>query len=258
MSIPPIPPPLDSLGNRTFSFYPAIINVEPNEWLYRKATWSEVLVVNARSGQELWIPRRFLGELSRIDDPVVIVGLLKELEYRGGAVWPYQRRVLQMPLAVNDAPRSTPAPKTEPAPVIGIRVESTESRLGRLIAIALACGTVACILVVMLSREGGIPRPRTGGTTYKIRDESYQELNHNDDYYAVVQKLGVPEADRWKSETGAVQFRALFYPQRSYIVILMGSERNNAHYIGTLDNNWQLLSFTSKESSSLLRGLQKF
>src|SRR5215831_16060804 len=177
MAIPPIPPPLESLGSRPFSFYPAILNIEHNEWIYSKATWSEILVINAKTGQQLWIPRRFLGELSRIDDPVVIVGLLKELEYRGGAVWPYQRRVLQMPLAVNDAPRSTPAPKAEPAPVIGIRVESTESRLGRLIAIALACGTVACILVVMLSREGGIPRPRTGGTTYKIRDESYQELN---------------------------------------------------------------------------------
>ena len=35
----------------------------------------------------------------------------------------------------------------------GIRVESTESRLGRLVAVALACGTVACILVVVLSPE---------------------------------------------------------------------------------------------------------
>jgi hypothetical protein len=108
MPIPPIPPPLESLANRPFSFYPAIINIEHNEWLYRKATGSEVLVNNANTGEDLWIPRRFLGELSRIDDPVVIVGLNKELEYRGGAVWPYQRRVIQMPLAVNDAPRSAP------------------------------------------------------------------------------------------------------------------------------------------------------
>src|SRR5438477_5013158 len=155
MAIPPIPPPLESLGSRPFSFYPAILNIEHNEWLYRKATWSEVLVVNAKTGEELWIPRRFLGELSRIDDPVVIVGLMKELEYRGGAVWPYQRRVIQMPLAVNDAPRSPAAPaKGEPAPVIGIRVEATESRLGRLVGVALACGTVACILVVVLPRQG--------------------------------------------------------------------------------------------------------
>src|SRR5215469_15909234 len=171
MSIPPLPPPLESLGSRAFSFYPAIINIEHNEWLYRKATWSEVLVTNAKTGEDLWIPRRFLGELSRIDDPVVIVGLNKELEYRGGAVWPYQRRVIQMPLAVNDAPRSAPvAAKSEPAAVIGIRVESTESRLGRMVGIALACGTVACILVVVLSREGEL-RPKAA---VSARDQMYE------------------------------------------------------------------------------------
>ena len=254
--MPPIPPPLESLGNRPFSFYPAIINIEHNEWIYRKATWSEVLVVNVKSGQELWIPRRFLGELSRIDDPVVIVGLSKELEYRGGAVWPYQRRVLQMPLAVNDAPRSSsPQVKSDPAPVIGIRVESNESRIGRLIAVALACGTVACILVVALSREGPLRQSRV---TFTSKDHSYQELSHNDDYFAVVQKLGQPEQDRWTSPGGALQFRALFYPHRSYIVILMGSDRAAARYIGTLDKNWKLLYSTSRDASSLLRELQKF
>jgi hypothetical protein len=256
MSIPPIPPPLESLGNRPFSFYPAIVNIEHNEWIYSKATWSEVLVINAKTGDELWIPRRFLGELSRIDDPVVIVGLSKELEYRGGAVWPYQRRVLQMPVAVNDAPRAAPAPpRSEPAPVIGIRVESTESRLGRLVGIALACGTVACILVVLLSRQGEL-RPRS--VVFTTKDESYQELTRNDDYYSVVAKLGQPAEDRWKSETDAIQFRALVYPQRSYIVILMGSDRSSAHYIGTLKTNWQLLYSTSTEASSLLRGLKRF
>jgi hypothetical protein len=256
MAMPPIPPPLESLGNRAFSFYPAIINIEHNEWLYRKATWSEVLVVNAKTGQELWIPRRFLGELSRIDDPVVIVGLNKELEYRGGAVWPYQRRVLQMPLAVNDAPRTAPpAVKSDPAPVIGIRVESTESRIGRLIAVALACGTVACILVVALSREGGLRQSRV---TFTGKDRSFQELSAKDDYFAVVQKLGQPEQDRWTSPAGALQFRALYYPQRSYIVILMGSDRAGARYIGTLDGKWKLLYSTSKEASALLRELKKF
>src|SRR5437762_11725418 len=122
MPIPPIPPPLESLANRSFSFYPAILNIEHNEWLYRKATWSEVLVTNAKTGEDLWIPRRFLGEISRIDDPVVSVGLNKELQYRGGAVWPYQRRVIQMPPAVNAQPPSAPAPtRTVPAAVVGRR-----------------------------------------------------------------------------------------------------------------------------------------
>jgi hypothetical protein len=255
MAIPPIPPPLESLGNRPFSFYPAILNIEHNEWLYRKATWSEVLVTNAKTGEDLWIPRRFLGELSRIDDPVVIVGLNKELEYRGGAVWPYQRRVIQMPLAVNDEPRAaTVAPRSEPAAVIGIRVESTESRLGRLVGIALACGTVACILGVILSRQGEI-RPKA---TLSTRDQMYEELKPSDDYFAVERKLGQPAQDRWLSETGARQFRALSYPQGGYTVILYGADRSGAQYIGTLDSNWHEVHSTSKENSALLRGLHKF
>src|SRR5918912_1057136 len=112
MASPPIPPPLQHLTTRPFSFYPPILNIEHNEWLFRKATWSEILVVNCKSGNEIWIPRRFLGEVSRIEDPVLIVGLNRELEYKAGAVWPYQRRVIEMPLAVN-----APAPPSaDPTP----------------------------------------------------------------------------------------------------------------------------------------------
>ena len=85
MSSPPIPPLLDHLATRPFSFYPPIVSIERNEWLYRKSTWSEILVVNCKSAQEVWIPRRFVGEVSRVDDPVLIVGLTKELEYKAGA-----------------------------------------------------------------------------------------------------------------------------------------------------------------------------
>src|SRR5450755_427366 len=104
MASPPIPPSLEHLATRPFSFYPPILNVEHNEWLFRKATWSEILVVNCKSGAEIWISRRFVGEVSRIDDPVLIVGLNRELEYKGGAVWPCQRRVIEMPLAVGAGP----------------------------------------------------------------------------------------------------------------------------------------------------------
>src|SRR5579871_619350 len=107
MSSPPIPPALDHLATQPFSFYPPIVNVERNEWLFRKATWSEILVINCKSSQEIWIPRRFLGEVSRVDDPVLIVGLTKELEYKAGAVWPCQRRVIEMPLAVGGSPQTT-------------------------------------------------------------------------------------------------------------------------------------------------------
>src|ERR1700682_2040379 len=132
MSLPQISP-LEHLGNRAFSFYPPILNIEQNEWFFRRGTWSEILVLNSRTGAEIWIPRRFLGEVSQIEDPVVIVGLLKELEYKAGAVWPHERRVIQMQLAVGDRPRTLPPPGDTPTPVIGIRTPSvTDSRIGKL------------------------------------------------------------------------------------------------------------------------------
>src|SRR5689334_14226380 len=97
MASPPIPPAFEPLLTRPFSFYPPIVGIEHNEWLFRKATWSEILVVNCKSSAEIWIPRRFMGEVSRIDDPVLIVGLNRELEFKAGTVWPYQRRVIEMP-----------------------------------------------------------------------------------------------------------------------------------------------------------------
>src|ERR1700685_2996715 len=102
MSIAPLPTPLQHLGGRRFSFYPPIRNLEPNEWLYRRATWSECVVVNTRSGEEIWVPRIFLGEVSRIDEPVMIVGLNRELECRSGAIIPRQRRVIELPVVLNE------------------------------------------------------------------------------------------------------------------------------------------------------------
>src|ERR1700722_17744292 len=229
---PPIPPPLEALRNRPFSFYPAILDIEHNEWRYRKATWSEVLVVNARTGQEIWIPRRFLGEISRIEDPVVIVGLVRELEYKSGAVWPHQRRVIEMPMAVGAAPQAAARPlKREPAPVVGIRLESkTDSNIFRMVGGALVVGIVAAYFVVNFYRGGG-PRPRI---THPAKDQSYLDLTARDDYRAVVRRLGAPVRDRWQSETGAVQYRALSYTNRAYTVILMGPGRKGAAYIGTL------------------------
>jgi hypothetical protein len=63
---PPISP-LEHLGNRPFSFYPPILNVEHNEWFFRRGT-----VRNSggesRGGQEIWIPR-LPGRMSQIEDP---------------------------------------------------------------------------------------------------------------------------------------------------------------------------------------------
>ncbi len=149
-----IPPPLATLRNQAFSFYPAILNIEHNQWQYRKATWSDVLVVNARTGLEIWIPRRFLGEISRIEHPVVIVGLLKEMEYKEGAVWPYQRHVIEMPIAVGGpAPAPVPERRGGLAPVVGIRLERKhESHLVRIIGGVLVAGIVATYVIVNFYR----------------------------------------------------------------------------------------------------------
>src|SRR5438094_10058320 len=131
MAVPPIPPSMEHLATRSFSFYPAILNVEHNEWLFRKATWSEILVVNCKSGAEVWIPRRFMGEVSRIDDPVLIVGLNCELEFKAGTVWPYQRQVIEMPVAVGSFPipaAGSPTDRGAPAPIVGIRLETSDKR----------------------------------------------------------------------------------------------------------------------------------
>jgi len=255
-----IPPPLEALGNRPFSFYPALLNIEHNKWQYRKATWSDVLVVNSRTGQEIWIPRRFLGEISRIEDPVVIVGLLRELEYRAGAVWPYQRRVIEMPIAVNaSTPAAVPARKAALAPVVGIRLESKpDSQIVRLVGSALVVGIVAAYFVVNFYRDG-VPRSRIA---YTAGDQSYLALTAHDDYGAVVRRLGRPARDRWLADAGGPQYRALSYPDRAYTVILVGADRRTAVYAGTLGENGNPLHAAALASGgsadSLLRALPRF
>jgi hypothetical protein len=133
MASPPIPPVLGNLVNRPFSFYPAIRGIRHNQWAFLRATWSEMLVVNRKTGEEISIPRRWVGEVSVVDDPVVIVGLLRELEYREGAVWPCQRRVIEMPVAVGEARVPSPIEsgpvRQTPAQVVEIRLEPRRIRL---------------------------------------------------------------------------------------------------------------------------------
>jgi hypothetical protein len=128
MASPPIPPALGNLAGRPFSFYPAIRGIEQNEWVFRKATWSDMVVVNRKTAEEISIPRRFVGEVSIVDDPIVIVGLLRDLDYREGAVWPCQRRVIEMPLAVGDGRPAAAQPRPVPAPVVAIRLEPRKTR----------------------------------------------------------------------------------------------------------------------------------
>ena len=255
MASPPIPPQLDHLITRPFSFYPAIIGVEHNEWLYRKASWSEILVVNCKSGAEIWISRRYIGEVSRVDDPVLIVGLVRELEYKAGMVVPYQRRVIEMPLAVGGNP-AVPSAAERPAPgmIVGIRMSSAQDkRIFKLIGAAVTAAIVLYVLAVSLSRQRVV---------FTARDQTYLGLTARDDRTEVVMKLGEPATDHWQSENGAMQYEALDYPDRKVTVILMGGDRNNVQYVGTMDQDWKPVHSVQLHSGgttdSLLRGLKRF
>src|ERR1051326_2322356 len=263
MAVPPAPPPLEQLGPRPFSFYPPIANITHNEWLYQRATWSEILIRNTKTAEEIWVPRRLLGEISRIDEPVMIVGLTKEMEYRAGALWPVVRRVIEMPLAVNETPRPVPLGgedgDAKPAPIVGIRVsDGAESRIGRLVLVGISVSVLACVLVVSLYR-GEIIGSRV---VYSPILQADIPLNNRDDYYAVVRALGEPQEDRWKSDKGEFQYRLLGYPRRGFAVILMGTERKDAHYIGAMDKNWNPVATVelpgNRNSYSLLHQLKRF
>ncbi len=260
MSLPPISA-LNHLGNRCFSFYPPILNIEHNEWFFRRGTWSDILVVNSASALEIWIPRRFLGEVSLIEDPVLIVGLVKELEYREGAVWPHQRRVIEMPLAVGERARPPEARGDSLAPVIGIRTESvTESRMGRLVGLAILAGAigVTCFVGASVFRDGSL-KPRAA---YNAGDQRYRELAPDDDYYSVLRLLGPPAGDEWLVNSGGVQFLRLWYPGRDYSVILMGRSRSSARYIGVMDANWNPICAAAPHGGgnalATLKSLKKF
>lgn len=217
-------------------------------------------MVNARTGEEIWIPRRFLGEISRIEDPVVIVGLLKEVEYREGAVWPYQRRVIEMPMAVGGPLRpAASAQRTGPAPVVGIRLESgSESHIFRIIGGALVLGLVAAYVAVNFYRDS-VLRPRIA---HVAKDRMYLPLTAQDDYDAVVTKLGPPAHDSWQDLAGGARYRALWYPSRACTIILMGADGEAATYVGALDANWNPVHAVrladGRPGEPLLRALPRF
>ncbi|HEX5227763.1 MAG TPA: hypothetical protein VFW44_08640 [Bryobacteraceae bacterium] len=251
MSVPPIPPPLAHLGGRSFSFYPAILNAGHNEWVYRSATWSDVLVRNTKTNEEVSVPRRYLGEISRVDAPVMIVGLAIELECREGVVWPVERRVIEMPQAVNDVPRPHLARSSHRAPVVGIRLESDRtSRAARIAVGGVALGVAGCILAISLFR-GGVIATRAFYAPVPRADLPFTPM---DDRSAVVRALGQPAEDRLLERPG-VLYEALTYPERRLYVILMGQQREDARYLGAMDWNWRPIH---GPGYSVLRHVPKF
>lgn len=208
--------------------------MEHNEWIFRAATWDEIRVVNTKTSAELWVPRRFLGAMSLVGEPVVIVGLLKELEYKEGAVLPLVRRVIEMPRAVNDAPRPRiRAPRREaPAPVVGIRLEPAKPR-SRTVIGAVAVGLLIFIPLAVMVRDGFI-----GHRTPAVRvDLPFTAI---DDYTSIVARLGAPAEDRTRSSGGA-EFRSLSYPARGFTLIL-----KNGFYAGAVDSSGRVIHLVRK------------
>jgi hypothetical protein len=254
MASPPIPPQLDHLITRPFSFYPPIVGIEHNEWLYKKASWSEILVVNCRNAEEIWISRRYIGDVSRTDDPVRIVGLKCELEYKGGMVVPFQRRVIEMPVAVGGKPSAKEGERPAPAPIVGIRTATAQDkRMFKLIGAAVTVAILLYVVAVSMSRQRVV---------FTAKDQTYMGLSARDDRTEVVVKLGEPATDHWQSENGALQYEALDYPDRKLTVILMGGDRKSVQYVGTMDKDWKPVHSVRLRSGgttdSLLRGLKRF
>lgn len=236
-----MPPPLDGIGRRRFAFYPSIWNLEPNEWMLSSATWVDAQVVNARTGQQVTVPRRYIGAVSETDDPILIVGLTKELEYREDALWPRVRRVIEMPLAVNESrPFRISEPRPDgPAPVVGIRLETRdESRASKLITTAGIGAVVVSLLVVGVFSTGlidGRPGAHPAWQTTRVFTE-------RDDYASITHKLGSPVTDRLLSMSDGSRFRALGYPAQHMVVILMETRQHNeARYLGTMNTSGRVL-----------------
>lgn len=156
---PPIPASFENLGRRPFSFYPPIVNVEHNEWILRRANWTDFQVINTKTKDELCVPRRFVGEGALVEEPVMIVGLVKELEYREGAVLPHVRRVIEMPRAVNAKGGRAVMGPPRTAPVVGIRIEAEpRSKVWRMVVAVAAVAVLICVAVVILVQSVVLPQ----------------------------------------------------------------------------------------------------
>jgi len=178
-------------------------------------------------------------------------------------VWPVERRVIEMPRAVNDGPRprlaQSPASR---APVVGIRLESQRtSRVGRVIVGGVALGVAGCVLAISLFR-GGVIATRAFYSPMLRMDLPFTP---DDDYASVVRAFGPPAAQRRHTVTwGSAneQFELLAYPQRRLYFILMDSNAGGARYVGALDWNWRpahAVDLPGRGSSyGILRRLPKF
>jgi hypothetical protein len=122
----------------------------------------------------------------------------------------------------------------------------------------LVVGILGCFFLVSFFRSG-----RDGSRiTYAPVVQTSLGLTSQDDYFAIVRKMGTPAGDHWKSESGEMQYRILSYPTQGISVILMGAERDKALYIGALDREWRPVDSVALpgggSTASMLRSIQRF
>jgi hypothetical protein len=100
-----------------------------------------------------------VGEGALVEEPVMIVGLVKELEFREGVVLPHVRRVIEMPRAVNASGTARAIGPPRIAPVVGIRIEGEpRSKVWRMIVAVAAAVVLICVAVVILVQSVVLPQ----------------------------------------------------------------------------------------------------
>lgn len=249
-----LPSPLDTLCGRSFSFFPPILNLPHNQWRYRESTWSEFSVINTASGEEIWIPRIFLGEISLIDEPVAIVGLRRELEWKAGTISAVRRTVIEMPLAVNDVGLMNdvrrPQRQASTAPVIPIRLEPpARVRRGRKIGVAVMLGAVGMTFVADVARQVDWQRR---AEAFRFA-RAWRRISPGDTFHTVVTKVGTPSGDKAFTNTEGLRFRVLSWPRRQLRIVLMATGSEEEHYLGTVDGDGQVLQFVQVSGEDVPR-----
>ena len=252
---------LAALEGRRFSFYPAIRGIEHNEWRVQDSNWAEVQVRNEETGQRLWIPKSHLGVVSSSDSPVLILGLRRELEFKAGGVYPYHKVVTEMP-----STRASREPRHPAAPPPKQRlISSSDARMMRLLGLAVGAALLASLLV-FAGVVGGFHNPLEAlfQPDTSTEDQRYLGLGSTASYFEVAGRLGRPESEQWISgEEDELQFQALHYTSRRYIVIMMGGSRGEMRYLGAVHDPSRRVLDSARlagggDTSSMMRNLPDF
>ena len=248
-------PALEDLGERHFSFYPAILNIEHNEWRLKRVAWSEILVVNTKTGEELWIPRRLVGEIVQRRSPHPHHRAAQGIGVRG------RRGVASRAahsLHAEGRRALTVLGDGGPGPFIafaGWATPGAEGKIGRLIGIVLLAGVAIVVAVVAITQ-----RP----VSYKGMEQLALQLNaerrrttrSSASSASRRRIIGVPAPAR------SLSIKRCDTRDRPYTLVLMGVDRNSVRYIGALDKDWKPVHSVRLPSGgdtlAMLRSVPKF